>query len=154
MSVVAIVTPLVLLIENAIIASKISILKDAFESGNGNIVDVLANREIISSMMAGVEREDLGITRDVFGSVIVNPVFYDIAQLPLDGITQQDITTMETAVNAYISNNSVAFANLVSCLMNADSKTPECIVAAEHFNNISAQTGGNIETPHGDLYEF
>ncbi len=120
-------------------------LKSALITDNGNPLDALLNNNLLGSMMTGSERGNLAVTRDVFSTLIVNPIL-NSTPISLSDVSNENILLMQIATSNYISNNRAAFNSLTSCLLNTEQRTQSCIDAMVQFDNVSTQAGGKIES--------
>lgn len=122
--------------------------KKIVEADDGYIGAIRPNSNIIERILHSNEVADQKISRDVFGSITINPTF-DGQPIKLDATDKATLESIETHTRDYIENNQGAFEHLAACLLNEKVRGRDCDLAWLHFQGaLSEATHHIVEEMH------
>lgn len=114
----------------ALVGIFFSAVVGAQDSDEGGIYHAFG---IVESILTSNEHQDSAITRDIFGTITINPIFSNTEAVPLDSSNDASLNLLERNAKEFVRNSQVAFNNLSNCLLNNETRVSECDYAAMYF---------------------
>lgn len=106
-------------------------LVNDIDSANDGVIGFA--KHTLMGILSANEAADVTISRDTFGAITIDPIFYNITPIPLDASDDASLKLMEDTTNNFIDQNLQAFVNLTICLKDTTQRLPECDYAAMYF---------------------
>jgi patatin-like phospholipase/acyl hydrolase len=105
------------------------------ETATDGYIGLLKGEGTLHKITAVNEDQAIETSIELFGSIVINPMFPNITQIPIDASDLASLDTISKTTLGYIERNPAAFHNLTKCLMNTDKRIEECDYASLFFSD-------------------